>query len=384
MSYFYIPKNYTNLSSEFTCKEYFINNNVNNQTLNHYENKIDNIIKKNKVVWDIYKDEYFYYKNVFCIYNKKHKSCVTKFNAINKTFYIVWELNNIFNFMDNYKLMESLKTFHFSKCQTGVIQFLNYKRKNLYDNHMGIYGDEWIKNTKYLNDHSNINFNEFISYNFINNDSLEYFTEHYSKKFDIITFLSNNEINEIKTTIPKIKEKDIIILKIFYSLILQKKDGTLIFSIPDLFDETYYELLYIISSCYKKVVITKPVLIENTSKRKIVICSEYIENYDLCCLINFSKKLIKCIRNKKENMSYHLISNPIPSFFLNKLFEINIIMFQQTIDATLSVINLKNNENIKEQLEKLGKRSIQKSMFWCIQNNFDYDEKVIECIDKFI
>ena len=62
-------------------------------------------------------------------------------------------------------------------------------------------------------------------------------------------------------------------------------------------------------------------------------------------------------------MSYHLISNPIPSFFLNKLFEINIIMFQQTIDVTLSVINLKNNENIKEQLDKLGKKSIQKVCF---------------------
>jgi putative IMPACT (imprinted ancient) family translation regulator len=45
---------------------------------------------------------------------------------------------------------------------------------------------------------------------------------------------------------------------------------------------------------------------------------------------------------------------------------------------------LKNNENIKEQLEKLGKRSIQKSMFWCVQNNFDYDEKVIECINESI
>jgi hypothetical protein len=383
MSYFYIPKNYTNLSTEFICTEYFIKNNDYNQTLDYYETKIDNIIKKNKVIWDIYKDEYFYYKNVFCINNKKHKP-VTKFNAINKTFYIVWELNNIFNFMDNYKLIKSLKTFHFSKCQTGVIQFLNHKRKNLHDKHMGIYGDEWRKNSKYLSDNNNINFNEFISYNFINNDSLEYFTEHYSRTFDIITFLSNNEVRELKTTIPNIKEKDIIILKIFYSLILQKKGGTLIFSIPDLFDETYYELFYIISSCYKKVIITKPVLIENTSKRKIVICSEYIENYDLYCLINFSKKIIKCIRNKKENMSYHLINIPIPSFFFNKLFEINIIMFQQTIDATLSVINLKNNENIKEQLEKLGKRSIQKSMFWCVQNNFDYDEKVIECINESI
>ena len=39
MSYFYIPKNYTNLSNELLCKEYVINNIENNQTLNYYEKK---------------------------------------------------------------------------------------------------------------------------------------------------------------------------------------------------------------------------------------------------------------------------------------------------------------------------------------------------------
>ena len=33
--------------------------------------KINNIIKKNQVIWEIYKDEYFYYKNVFNICNTK-------------------------------------------------------------------------------------------------------------------------------------------------------------------------------------------------------------------------------------------------------------------------------------------------------------------------
>ena len=70
----------------------------------------------------------------------------------------------------------------------------------------------------------------------------------------------------------------------------------------------------------------------------------------------------------------------IPSYFLNKLFEIDAIMFQQTIDATLSVINLKNNDDINGHLDKLKRKSIQKSMFWCIHNHFDYDHCVTDSI----
>ena len=59
-------------------------------------------------------------------------------------------------------------------------------------------------------------------------------------------------------------------------------------------------------------------------------------------------------------------------------------MFQQTIDATLSVINLRSHTNIDEQIEKLDKKSIQKSMSWCIQNNFDYDHSLAENIEEYI
>jgi len=248
---------------------------------------------------------------------------------------------------------------------------------------LGIYGDEWRKNSEYLSNNKNIFFNEYISYNFINQDTLTYLCGNYGRSFDLISFLSNDEVSELRTSMPYLTEKEVIVVKIIYSIILQKKGGTLIFSIPDLFDETYYEILYIISSCYNKVVITKPVLIENTSKRKIVVCSDYIDNYDQSNLINFAHTIINRIREKRSgNTTIRLLDSGIPAFFLNKLFEINVIMFQQTIDATLSVINLKSNDDIKGHLDRLNKRSIQKSMFWCIQNKFEYDHRVTDTIDE--
>ena len=164
-----------------------------------------------------------------------------------------------------------------------------------------------------------------------------------------------------------------------------KKMGTLIFTIPELLDQTYCEALYLVSSCFNKVVITKPVLIENTSNRKIVICSEFIENYDNYILTTIAGNLINSIKLKTTpNVRIKILDIHIPSFFLNKISEINVIMFQQTIDATLSVINLRSHTNIHEQIEKLDKKTIQKSMAWCIQNNFDYDHSLAEKIEEYI
>ena len=381
MSYFYIPRNYTNISSNLKCVESNRGYVCDSQTLYIHESRINNIINNNKSTWDIYKEEYFHYKNVFNVTHEPVKSCVTKFGAIHRSFYIIWELNNIFNFIDTYKTRRSIDTFHLSKCQTGIIQFLNSRRNGTTDTHMGIYSDEWRKNSDYLINHKNICFNEYISYNFMNHDTLNYLAGNYGRRFNLITFLSNDEVGELRTGIPFLREKDIIITKIIYSIILQKKGGTLIFSVPDIFDETYYEIMYILSSCYEKVIITKPVLIENITNKKMVICSEYIDNYDQSTLINFAHTVVEGTRNRGEGDTLiRLLDCKISSYFLNKLFEIDAIMFQQTIDATLSVINLKNNDDINGHLDKLKRKSIQKSMFWCIHNHFDYDHCVTDSI----
>ena len=377
MSYFYIPKNYTNLSPSFVCVDASTTDTEDNQTLKVYQSRIETLREKNEFVWAAYRDEYFYYRRVFNIVCDTTPRCLTKFGAIHKSFYVMWELNNIFKFMDTYKTVRRIDTFHFSKCQPGIIQFMNTRRPDSADEHVGIYGDEWRKNTDYLRKHDNIVFNENISYNIVNQDTLNYFCGKYIQRFDMITFLSNDEARDPNPTIPNLTDKDIITIKTIYSLLMQKKGGTLIFSIPEIFDDAYYEILYLVSSCYNKVIVTKPVLIENTNNRKVVICSEYADNYDPYTLINLASNVINKVRERQTtDVRVKIVDCQIPSFFLNKLYEINVIMFQQMIDATMSVINLKGAVNIGEQLEKLNKRTTQKSMFWCIQNNFDYDNGV--------
>lgn len=395
MSYFYIPKNYSYINPEH-FSVYSISSNTNNSTttIHYYNKKLEKMRKKYASIWNLYNEYYFYYRNIININNSnknkkndkndKKNNSITKFIALNRSFYVIWELNNIYDFLEKYKLISNLHCFHFSMCQTGIIQYLNIKRLSNNDKHNGIYSEEWRKNHNYLSINDNIVFDEYISYNILNEDMLMYCANKYNGHYDIITFLCNNEINMINVTLPCIKENDLIIMKIMYSLIIQKKGGTLIFSINGLIDRSLMDIFYLLSSCYNKIIITKPLLIKNTDNEKIVICSNYLSNYEPHFLYSLASNVLNVTKNKiKKDNNIKFLNIDIPSFFLNKLSEINNIMFQQMVDTTLSVINLKNAENIKEQLEKLKKRGIQKSLNWCIQNNFDYDKNIMDIIKDF-
>jgi hypothetical protein len=60
-----------------------------------------------------------------------------------------------------------------------------------------------------------------------------------------------------------------------------------------------------------------------------------------------------------------LINNEIPSYFLNKINDINIIIGQQQLEAFDKIINMLNNKNKHDKVEIIKKANIQKSVGWC-------------------
>ena len=60
-----------------------------------------------------------------------------------------------------------------------------------------------------------------------------------------------------------------------------------------------------------------------------------------------------------------LINNEIPSYFLNKINDINIIIGQQQLEAFDKIINMLNNKNKHDKVELVKKANIQKSVGWC-------------------
>lgn len=382
MSYFYLPKNNNNLlfdlqNSNIKIRGYdhiYIKN-----SLNFYTSLIENITDKNDKI-NVLQKEIEPYKHIFNTYNNAQNNIVyiSTHVALNDSFFITIEINQLLNFMQDYMLKPSINTFHLSKCQTGIIESLIYTRlKNKNDLHYGIYSEEWRNNEEFLKNHKNIIFDDYLSYNLFNEEILSYCYSNYRNKFDIITFYSYEELEKMKNIFKSIDLCDIITIKVFYALLMQKTGGMLIFKLPDMSMNIYKELLYFLSSVYDKVIIVKPELSNNISMEKYVICKNYLEQpvNITNTYTTFILNLIEQIKGKDGNKVVHgFLCKSINLYFMNKINEINFILFQKRVNVLSNIINLSNQYENEEKLENIRKKNISKCISWCATNKIEYNK----------
>jgi hypothetical protein len=69
---------------------------------------------------------------------------------------------------------------------------------------------------------------------------------------------------------------------------------------------------------------------------------------------------------KLENKNIvSIINRELPSYFINKVDDVNIIMGQQQLEALDQIISILKNKNIDDKIESIKKSNIQKSVSWC-------------------
>ena len=138
----------------------------------------------------------------------------------------------------------------------------------------------------------------------------------------------------------------------------------------------YKELLYFISSLYDKVIIVKPELSNSLNMEKYIICKNYLEQPpDMPSIYSaFLPNLIEQIKNKDINKLVHgFLCKSINLYFMNKINEINFILFQKKVNVQSNIINLSNQENNIDKLEHIRKKNISKCIAWCINNKIDFN-----------
>lgn len=381
MSYFYLPKNNNNFLFDLQSCNIKIRGNDDKYRLNsmNFYKSLLNTIQYKNTEFDNLTKEIEPYKHIFNTVNTMNTNIlyVSKYISLHESFFVMIELNQLLKIMQDYVLQPSINTFHLSKCQTGIIESLIYTRlNNKNDCHYGIYSEEWRNNEEFLKNNKNIILDEYLSYNLFNEEMLSYCYNNHNQKFDIITFFSNSEIDKMKQIFKSIELCDIIIVKIFYALLMQKIGGTLIFKLPDLSMNIYKELLYFISSLYDKVIIVKPELSNNLSMEKYIICKNYLEQpHDMSSIYSaFLLNLIDKIKNKDTNKLVHgFLCKSINLYFFNKINEINFILFQKRVNVLSNIINLNNQKDNIEKIEHIRKKNISKSISWCINNKIEFN-----------
>lgn len=147
----------------------------------------------------------------------------------------------------------------------------------------------------------------------------------------------------------------------------QSVDGTCIIKIDHNFHKPIIDILYLLSSMYEKVYIIKPTTSNVMTFEKYIVCKRYLvdekrqeHNRINCC------NLFQFLRNFTRNKNIvSLLDDHIPSIFMNKLDDSNIIIGQQQLDSLDQIINILKSKNRHDKIEMIKKTNIQKSVSWC-------------------
>lgn len=398
MLYFLLPKTHCCIYTKLTCSATNRPGDENtlsmSQSLAHYLYNIKEKIKGREDEWDLYKKYTNPYEFIHTAIPYKKRS-VAKHKPLSRAYFKMVEIMESFPLYSDDK---PLSSFHLAEGPGGFIEALAHLRKCSEDSYIGMtllddQNDETIPAWKKTNQFLEKNKNVYIENgadgtgNILSLENLEYCKLKYGSSMQIITGdggfdfsvdFNNQEINIVR----------LLFAQICYALCMQKYNGCFVLKMFDCFTTATTELLYLLSSCYKKVYITKPQTSRYANSEKYVVCQGFLhESADT--IYPFIKRAFESMMNIPENHSIthflHTVNqrrannpeicveleNQIPYYFYKRIEEYNAVFGQQQIEnihATLSLIESRTNDKI----ENITKFHVQKCLQWCTKYNIQY------------
>jgi hypothetical protein len=253
------------------------------------------------------------------------KFSVSKLKPNSNIFYDLLEISSNLSIFDLFKTSCPIHFLHISPNYTDSIECFEMFRDNYPDNHL------------------------------------------YAEHFDI----DNNQFNEIKFDVLfyETSSYDYFVSLVKILIIIfrnQKTDGTCIIKISDIFHKPVIDVLYLLSSLYEKVYITKPNTNNVITFDRYIVCKNFLqyEQSNNYLKVNYLK-LIIFLKKLEDKHIVSLFDFDIPYYFKNKIDDMNIIIGQQQIEALDQIITIYKNKNKDDKIECIKKCNIQKSVSWC-------------------
>lgn len=381
MSYYLLPKTNNNISNYLNCSIH-PNKPIPNisYSLSNYLSDLKIKIENNEKNWSNYKKYTNPYEYIHTIIPNK-KTAISKLNPLSRSFFKMIEIIDTFKIISEYN--GNINCFHLAEGPGGFIEAFVVKRKNENDTYVGmtLLNDKndmnipaWKKSNTFLQKNSNVSIETGADNtgNILSIENLNHCKDKYLNKFDFITgdggFDFSLDFNNQEINITQL-----LFAQITFALNLQKKNGTFILKMFDCFIGHTIDILYILSSCYKKVYITKPHTSRQANSEKYIVCKNFmgIDSHMEKVLNDCFKQVINLPSDK---YIHRFLNIPIPMFFLTKLQEFNAILGQQQIENIHYTITLIHNKYKQDKLDTILKNNLQKCVSWCIKHNIDYYE----------
>ena len=351
------------------------------KSLSIYLNKTKGDISNYLSNWDIIKRYTNPYEFIHTNLPQLNYS-ISKIKPISRAFFKITEIYNTFNLLD---VKRPITTYHLAEGPGGFIEATAYLRKNKYDKYYGITLIDksninipgWRKSEKFLYNNPNVIIEKGVTGDgniYDENNFIDCVNRH-KNKVDIVTgdggFDFSNNFNNQECAAFRL-----IYTQMVYAISMQKYGGTFILKIYDIFLKSTLEILYILSTFYTNIYITKPNTSRYANSEKYLVCIDFRYNNTSYISQKFhdTLKVLNNIDFKKYQIK-SVINIPIQLYFINQIEEINAILGQQQVENIVNTIKLINlNEKKSEKIENMKNQNIQKCINWCIQNKISYNK----------
>lgn len=368
---FSINENDVSLCYDETFTQEFLINTSLKEYLTNIKAEIDGVQGK----WDMIKkvtNKYEYINSSVSIEGIKGvNTSVCSYKPISRSYFKMIEILNNFDF--KFMKCSNIKTFHLAEGPGGFIEAIVRKRQNKQDNYYGMTLMEddidipkWNKITNLVKENKGIRLvlgpkqdgNLYLKHN------LDFICKHYENTMNFITGdggfdysvdFNRQEENSI----------NLIFCEMLYALIMQKKGGSFVLKVFDIFHRNTIEILSILCYFYENVHVYKPLTSREANSEKYIICMNFQrkKNYDLII-----KKLKHNFHLMKSQKIVRILNYDLNSFFLSKIQEINAIYGQQQIENILCTINHVHDFQ-KEKINKMKQNNIEKCKRWCHEHD---------------
>lgn len=387
--YYRIPDLYCNIKpTDFNLKTSNSNNSeiFTNDSLYYFLCQTKELISKNEEEWNAIKKYTNPYEYIHT--NYENNTCVCKIKPLSRAFFKFIEIFKTFE-LNKTSIYTPIKSFHLAEGPGGFIEAISKVRKCDTDVYYGmtLLDDEnknipgWKKSQYFLRNNSNVVIvtGEKKNGDLYEPENYKYIYNNYRNSMNIITAdggfdfsvnYNNQEENAFR----------LIFTEILYALTLQKKDGTFILKVFDIFTLPTHQLMYLLTTFYDDVYIYKPYTSRMGNSEKYVVCKGFkYQNIDYL-FKRFYNLLVEMnhIYNNRLDEPHIKISSllnlPIPYFFKSTINEINAIFGQHQIENIHNTFIIIGNVNKKkEKLEYLKKENIIKCILWCEYHNLPYN-----------
>jgi len=335
-------------------------------------------IEKRDKDWDIFKKYTNPYEYIHTLLPFKRK-CIAKHKPLSRSYFKMIEMVNIFDlFFDS----RPIQSFHLAEGPGGFIEALVELRKCQHDKYIGMtILDEtddpnipaWKKTEYFLRQNKNIVIETGADKtgNVLSLENLLYCKEKYGSNMDIITadggFDFSLDFNNQEISIAKL-----LFAQVSFALLMQKKGGSFILKIFDVFMQHSIDILYILSSFYDKVYIVKPHTSRYANSEKYIVCKGFtsipVEQFAPFIYRTF-EKMVSSSNSSVDLYIHRFLNTPITTYFLTRIEEYNAIFGQQQVENIHHTITFIDNKHKQDKIDNLINANIQKCILWCNKYN---------------